>query len=226
MNETHYEVVHYEKFQHYKDRAPRWIKLYASTLDDYAFLRLTDAQKWHLVGLWILASKLDNVLPNDEAWLAQRIGATSDFAVQPLMDAGFIVLAHCKQNARKSLAHSKRNARPIREEKSREEKIGEYSEPFLLAWERYPRRPNNNKADAWAAWSARLKEGGSAEQMLAGVEAYAQYVAAMKVEAKFVKQAKTFFGPKRPYLDDYTVAPVKPAEDFYASRGYVPRKAG
>jgi uncharacterized short protein YbdD (DUF466 family) len=218
----HYEIVHHERFQHYKDRSPPWIKLHASTLDDYAFLRLTDAQKWHLVGLWILASKLENALPNDEAWLAQKIGAQSEFAMQPLVDAGFVVLAKRKHNARRLQA----KCSPRRDRGETEGETEVYSEHFLLAWDRYPRRPNNNKADAWAAWSARLKDGEQAERMLAGVEAYAGYVAAMKIEPKFVKQAKTFFGPKRPYLDDYTVAPPKPAEDFYAKRGYAPRKVG
>lgn len=38
-----------------------------------------------------------------------------------------------------------------------------------------------------------------------GVTRYAAYVAAQGVEARFVKQASTFFGPDQHYLNDYTV---------------------
>src|SRR5687768_18068275 len=49
----------FESFQHYKDRAPPWIKLYNELLDDYEFGQLPDASKMHLVAIWLLASRSD-----------------------------------------------------------------------------------------------------------------------------------------------------------------------
>lgn len=77
---------------------------------------------------------------------------------------------------------------------------------FEEAWRLYPRRPNNNKQKAWRAWAARVKAGESEGEMLAGTRAYAAFVAREQTEERFVKLAATFFGPDRPYLDDYSGA--------------------
>lgn len=201
----HYAVAHFERFQHYKNRAPAWIKLYASTLDDYAFVCLTDAQKWHLVGLWILASKMENRLPTDETWLANRIGATSDFSVQPLIVSGFIVLEGPEKNAstvRRKRASTLASKTLALEEKRREEKNSE-CEHFASAWSRYPSRPGQSRAAALKAWTARVREGVDPAALLAGVEAYAAYVRREGTQPKFVKHAATFFGPDRHWEADY-----------------------
>lgn len=39
-------VKNFDRFQHYKDRTPPWIKLYNDLLDDYDFSCLPDAEKW------------------------------------------------------------------------------------------------------------------------------------------------------------------------------------
>ena len=54
------------KYQHYKlMRNPPWIKLHASTLEDYDFGRLQDASKMHLCAIWLLASRTENKIPWD-----------------------------------------------------------------------------------------------------------------------------------------------------------------
>jgi hypothetical protein len=191
------EVANHEKFQHYKDRNPAWIKLHVSTLDDYALMHLPDAQKWHLVGLWILASKHNNAIPLDPEWIAKRLGCTEPLNLEVLMQSGFLTLERRKRKP--SATQAKRLPR---EEKRRDR---EESPCFLEAWELYPKRPNNNRAEAWEAWSARLKAGESEAQMLVGTKAYAAWVTATGTEPKFVKQAATFYGPKRHYLNDYDV---------------------
>lgn len=83
-------IKNFEKFQHYKDRNPPWIKLYNDLLDDYNFARLQDASKLHLILLWLLASRSDNRIPADEKWIAARINATSKVNLQELISNGFI----------------------------------------------------------------------------------------------------------------------------------------
>lgn len=87
----HFSVKNYEQFQHYKDRSPPWIKLYGSLLDDYGFTRLPDSQRWHLLGIWLLASKLENKIPWDADWLARKLGTTEPIDLDALAAAGFIV---------------------------------------------------------------------------------------------------------------------------------------
>lgn len=100
-------VKDFDRFQHYKDRRPAWIKLYNDLLDDYAFTCLPDASKWLAVGLWLLASRHENRIPNDPKWIARMVHASEPVDLKPLINAGFIAvlddasnpLAHCKQDA-------------------------------------------------------------------------------------------------------------------------------
>src|SRR6185503_10986047 len=47
----------WEKFQHYKDRRPPWIRLYHSLLDDRAFWALKGDDSKFLVAIWLIASE-------------------------------------------------------------------------------------------------------------------------------------------------------------------------
>jgi hypothetical protein len=94
-------IKNWEKFQHYKDRSPPWIKLHRELLDDYEFSCLQDASKAHLMLLWLLASQLDNKIPNDQRWLKNRLGLTVNIDVKELMQKGFLV---CYQDASSALA--------------------------------------------------------------------------------------------------------------------------
>lgn len=83
-------IKNWQKFQHYKKRTPPWIKLYTELLNDYDFARLPDANKAHLIGIWLLASRLNNVVPFDPAWVAAKINATMPIDLTVLEAAGFI----------------------------------------------------------------------------------------------------------------------------------------
>jgi len=84
------QVKNFERFQHYKDRDPPWIKLYVRILDDYTFSKLPDAHKAHLALIWVLASKTENKIPADSAWISNRIGATEPVNLNALLEAGFL----------------------------------------------------------------------------------------------------------------------------------------
>jgi hypothetical protein len=86
-----YLRVHgWEKFQHYRDRNPPWIKLHARLLDDYRYFQLSSEAKWQLTMFWLLASRHDNEIPDDEQWLRRQIGANGTLAVEELISAGWI----------------------------------------------------------------------------------------------------------------------------------------
>lgn len=87
---SYLRIRNWEKFQHYKHRNPPWIRLYTEILDKYEMAAMPDATKWHLVGIWLLASRCDNRLPDDAAWIAQRIAARSTVDLDTLIAGGFL----------------------------------------------------------------------------------------------------------------------------------------
>lgn len=103
-------VRNWEKFQHYHKRNPPWIRLYNEILDNYDLSRLPDASKWHVVGIWLLASRFDNKIPDDPKWIAQRIQATTTVAIDVLISAGFI--ERYDDSASTMLAERKQSAIP------------------------------------------------------------------------------------------------------------------
>ena len=105
----YFKVVNLEKYQHYTKRNPPWIKLHASTLEDYDFGRLQDASKMHLCAIWLLASRTDNKIPWDAEWISKRINATAEVDLTSLQDAGFIELIGDASN---TLATRKQSATP------------------------------------------------------------------------------------------------------------------
>ncbi|EMJ7956540.1 TPA: helix-turn-helix domain-containing protein [Enterobacter chengduensis] len=92
---------------------------------------------------------------------------------------------------------------PPRGKVSRKNKITEYSPEFEIAWAAYPRRAGGqDKAGAFKAWSARIREGVSIQVMLDGTRRYADFVVATGAAGtQYVKQAKTFYGPSNFFLE-------------------------
>lgn len=84
-------VRNWDEFQQYKDRRPAWIKLHTSLTDDYEFCRLTDAAKFHVVGIFLLAARMENKIPNDPNWVARKIEATTEVDLSQIIAAGFLV---------------------------------------------------------------------------------------------------------------------------------------
>src|SRR6185437_7192398 len=89
-----FSVKNWAEYQHYKDRDPTWIKLYNRLLDNYDFGLLPDATKWHLIGIFLLASRYKNKIPADAGWVATKIGATTVVDLTLLEKCDFIELDH------------------------------------------------------------------------------------------------------------------------------------
>jgi len=98
----------WDKFQHYRDRCPPWIKLHRDILNDRIFASLPIASKALAPLLWLLASESkDGSFNADSEELAFRLHiASKEIAegLKPLIDKGFFVdastmLAPCLQVA-------------------------------------------------------------------------------------------------------------------------------
>lgn len=88
---AYFSVKNYQKFQHYKDRNPPWIKLYNELLENYDFGALPDAAKGQMIGIWLLASRTENRIPFDSQWVSSKINATDPVDLELLMSEGFLV---------------------------------------------------------------------------------------------------------------------------------------
>ena len=89
-------VKNWSQFQHYKDRAPPWLKLHRGLLDDFDFARLPVASKALAPMIWLLASESEGGAVNvDPEWLAFRLRCPVTevkAGLTPLIDKGFLIL--------------------------------------------------------------------------------------------------------------------------------------
>ena len=100
----YFSIKNFDKFQHYKDRNPPWIKLHNCLLEDYDFSCLQDASKLHLILIWMLASRMENKIPLDPEWIKIKLNLDKAPDIKLLIDKGFLVcdsdvLAGCLQDA-------------------------------------------------------------------------------------------------------------------------------
>lgn len=105
----------WNEFQHYKERAPVWIKLHKRLLDDFEFQTLPVASRALAPMLWLLASEHDNGdIPAFPRRIAFRLRMTLEelsLAFEPIVRRGFfeiidddgtvasIALAECEHDA-------------------------------------------------------------------------------------------------------------------------------
>jgi len=75
----------------------------------------------------------------------------------------------------------------------------EYSLDFEAFWEAYPRR--KEKQAAFRCWKARLREGTQPRVMIEAARLYAEECCRKSTQEDFIKLAKTFLGPSRPFLE-------------------------
>ena len=155
-----FRVKNFEKYQHYADRSPPWIKLYNSILDSYSYYKLSDTSRSHLIAIMLLASRTNNKLPYDEKWIRETIRAKSRVMLQPIFDADFLEfidepnnknndlndapLSTCKHDASNVLDQRERQ----RERQSREKETNKEKASGLVP----APLPSNLNTEAWIKW--------------------------------------------------------------------------
>ncbi len=106
----------WERFQHYRDRNPPWIKLHTELLDNYDFSQLSDASKLLALCITVLAARSDNKIPADPAWIMARCSIKTKPDLDALIKANFIEriqpLQSSEQDASSVLAVCKQSAMP------------------------------------------------------------------------------------------------------------------
>lgn len=193
-------VIDWENLQHYKDRDPKWIKVYRGMLSNYNFNKLPDAAKGHLILIWLLAAQLNNQIPNDPAWIKEQIHSQESPDIECLVTAGFL---ECYEAADKPVQlRTESYAEKSRVEKRRTNR--EYDEKFEMFWKRFRGRwdgeeyVKDGKYNAWQVWQKLTEK----EQRLA-------WAASSKTGKKFTVNASRWLEEKR--FDDYGIT-LKPEE--------------
>jgi hypothetical protein len=85
-------IPNWDKFQHYKDRTPPWIKLYTELNSSDAWLSLTDAERGLLVTIWVEYARSRGDLKASRV-PAARAQKNRRRGFERLNDAGFIQLS-------------------------------------------------------------------------------------------------------------------------------------
>jgi hypothetical protein len=85
-------VRNWDRFQHYKDRRPPWIKLYDSILDDEEFVALQPIARLVLIGIWQLYGRRNGRLSARPKYIRDMLSLPRSPAQQidQLVKAGFI----------------------------------------------------------------------------------------------------------------------------------------
>jgi hypothetical protein len=222
-------------FQHYKDRAPAWIKLHRGLLDDYEFHCLPVASKALAPCLWLLASEYEGgQITAPLKAIAFRLRMSEDelrTALKPLVDSGFFI------DASGMLADCKRDAIPEREEQVKTEvekntrTVAKATRPrapanddFEEFKKAYPKRDGGNPwPPARKLFEAAVKAGEDPKRIIAAARA-GTGIDMASVGTRFVPQAETWLR-KRCYLDylNGTEADLKrraEADLMMEARGY------
>mgnify|MGYP001592758920 CR=1 FL=1 len=172
-------IINWQKYQHYKNRRPPWIKLYSKLLRKYEFLCLQDDSKLLLIFLWLLASTIeqdDPLIPSDVSYLKQQLPLKGKINLQPLVQQGFIeLIAGCKQNDSNlpqiEAPYTETETETEKKRKETELRKEEFEKEF---WPNVPVKIG--KGDARDAYvKARKKT--SKDEILAGLPKYKDYEA-------------------------------------------------
>ena len=145
--------IDWEKFQHYKDRAPPWIKLHKGLLNNPKWHRLHLASRALAPLLWLLASEAkDGIIDEAVEDVAFRLRCTSEEladGVKDLIEQGFFV--NLESSASTVLAPRPRPAAPETEgetEKRERQSTAKAPAPGKPAAD----VPNPLNAETWMAY--------------------------------------------------------------------------
>lgn len=189
------KVNNWEKFQHYKDRNPPWIKLHRELLTDYQFACLQDASKLHLVLIWLLASQTDNAIPCDSQYLKGVLHLEAEPDLNELINSGFLMR---EQDESEALAECKQVAMPETEAETETDAQSQMI-AFATFWEAYPKKVDKKKAEkSFARLSKRKQDLAIADVKSGRFD---------NVEKKFIPHPTTYLNGER--WDDEKVTPLR-----------------
>lgn len=143
---TEIRIRNWDKFQHYKDRNPPWIKLHYDILSSRDWVMLDDCNKLLAIVCMLIASRNDGFVPNDPDFIQRVAYLKKKVDLAPLIECGFL---EADASTRKQML-----ADDTTEERREEERRGEV--PFQDFWDLYPRHEKPVQAEkAWKRLSVK-----------------------------------------------------------------------
>lgn len=190
----------WQKFQHYKDRSPPWIKLHREILDDREFMLLPIASKALAPLLWLLASEsADGTFDASDAELIFRLRVTQKdlTGLRPLIDKGFFTVASGALAERKQVARPEGEGEAEGKLKALSAKADDYPQGFQKFWKSYPNtKRKGGRPECFKVWSRRKLEA-SADAIVAHVTAMAASGDWQKNGGEFVPAPATYLNQAR-----------------------------
>lgn len=175
------------------------------------WVSLDDASRVLAIACMLIASRNEGVIPDNPAYIKRVAYLNKPPNFKPLIECGFLESdSECKQ----MLA----DARP---EERRDREETEAQAGFETLWATYPPRAGGNPKDkALRAYRARVGEGHKPEEILEGARRYASFVKATGKEGtEYVKQAATFLGPDKHFLEQWTLPEQANVSPLYRREG-------
>lgn len=100
----YFRVKNLERFQHYKDRKPVWIKLYASILNDDKFNGLSERQQLFWIKLLVYSSQNSNKIRYDSKSISNRLSFNYSISLEIFLKLDMIeIIEDIVENASKPL---------------------------------------------------------------------------------------------------------------------------
>ena len=187
------EVKNWQKYQHYKDRCPPWIKLHVSVLNDRKFSALSCASKGLLMQLWILASESDGKVPYDLTEIQFRL---RDDTIK-IKDVNLLITKGFFKNCKQTLA----DAVPETETETETETENIYRSFFDSFWIKYPRKIKKDKCITKWEYIFKGKANSKAEalnqEITIGLDKYITYWTDNNTETEFIPHPLTWLNGKQ-----------------------------
>jgi hypothetical protein len=152
------KIRNWEKFQHYKDRCPPWIKLHYTMLSSKDWVMMTDSERVLAIACMLIASQSElgsGRFEADPEYIKRVAYLHKTPDLQPLINQGFLEVidngaSTCKQMQAKATTETEAEAETEAEER---QTLGQQADPFDLFWDAYPRKVK--KQDARNVWKSR-----------------------------------------------------------------------
>lgn len=119
----HYVIKNWGEFQHYKDRAPAWIKMHFSLLASEDWVMLSDASRLLAVVCMLVASRHNGTVPNKPAYIKRVAYLDHEPDLEPLISCGFLTIPLADASATQAVDTerlSREENKRLREEKKEE----------------------------------------------------------------------------------------------------------
>lgn len=208
MEYKYLAIKNWDKFQHYRDRNPPWIKLHRELLTSTTWASADDASRVLAVAFMMLAAITGNRIPADKAYIKRVAYLNSEPDWSYLLSVQFIEEIEDKKNRKRvasKVEQPKKNARPEGETEGETEnkKLSSHSRSaekvFDKAYEQYPRHVGKRLAEK--AWDSALGRGNEPDFLYQRVMQYAACCQRAHKEKQYTPHMATWLNQDR-FMDD------------------------